>query len=218
MPPASLQARKAFAVAFVVELLVAAYLGLPRNRIPSPYVHTDKVLHFFTFFVLTATFYWIIEFSRRRLIHLTLLICTAGLGIGSEVVQALLPNGRDFDPLDIAANVAGSGVGLALCAWYHLRMLERRRKNKHYDIVPGDDVGDIGDDELGRRERDVELGEGIGLAGQESGVIHDRSMTIADSSSKATDVTDELDNWDENAEDWDDDEPAAKSADDTKSS
>lgn len=80
-------------------------------------------------------------------------------------------------------------------------MLERRRKNKHYDIVPGEEDGDLGDG-----ERDVELGEGQGLGAQESGTISaERSNgypTTSDGVVGKTNVTEELDNWDENEEDW----------------
>ncbi|KAJ8607630.1 hypothetical protein MRB53_040149 [Persea americana] len=140
-------------------------------------------------------FYWILDTTRRRLVHLTLVVCTAGLSIGSEFIQGVLPdNGREFDPLDIMANVLGSVAALLLCSWYHKRMLERKRQNKHYDIVPGDDLGD--------GERDVELGEGI--EAQETGVIHSDTHAGAVDDGKKT-VTEELDGWDENAEDWDDD-------------
>lgn len=115
------------------------------------------------------------------------MICTAGLSIGSEVVQALLPNGRDFDLFDIIANVVGSTLALLLCSWYHKRMLERKRASKNYHIVPGDELDP---------ERDVELGEGA----QESGVV--RMDEDATAGAKPT-VSEELDNWDENAEDWD---------------
>ncbi|KAJ8605070.1 hypothetical protein MRB53_041543 [Persea americana] len=204
--------------AFAGLLLGAAYLGLSTPKIPS-YGHSDKGLHFVTFFVLTVrppsdyvlssglactpltsglqiAFYWILETSRRRLIHLTLVICTAGLGIGSEFAQAALPNDRDFDPYDILANVVGSALALFLCSWYHKRMLERRRKNRHYDIVPGETDAELGDDP----DRDVELGEAPALRQQESGIIYASETN----DTKATDVTEELDNWDENAEDWDD--------------
>lgn len=76
--------------AFVSLLLIAASLGLAPDRLPQ-YKQSDKVLHFLTFLLITLCFYWILETTRRRLIHLTLLICTAGLSIGSEVVQGLLP-------------------------------------------------------------------------------------------------------------------------------
>lgn len=158
--------------------------------------------------MLKTTFYWILETTRRRAIHLTLLTVTAGLSIGSEVVQALLPNGREFDPFDILANVVGSTGALLLSSWYHKRMLERKRKNKTYDIVPGEE------------DVDVELGEGPGLGAQESGVTDAQANGGA---VKSTDVTQELDNWDENEEDWEEEgaeagtkageEPSKKRAD-----
>lgn len=112
---------------------------------------------------------------------MTLLVCTVILGIGSEFVQSFLPNDRDFDIYDIAANIIGSLLGVGICAWYHKRMLERKRQRKHYDAVPGEDA------------EDVELGEG-----QESGVLSP--------STRSRTLEEEVDNWDENAEDnWDDD-------------
>lgn len=67
---------------------------------------------------------------------------------------------------------------LALCNWYHKRMLERKRAARGYAAVAGED--------------DVELGEGIPR--QESGVVRPT-------------VDEELERWDENAEDWDTTEP-----------
>ena len=85
-------------------------------------------------------------------------------------------------------------------------MLERRRKNKHYDIVPGDEA----DLEEGHEEdRDVELGT---VRDQETGV---KSGESAQAGAGATNVTEELDNWDENAEDWDE-EPSTASGDGVK--
>ncbi|KAI9888398.1 MAG: hypothetical protein M1814_000514 [Vezdaea aestivalis] len=143
----------------------------------------DKLLHLFAFFLLTVCFYWILDTSRRRALHLTLIVCTLLLGISSEVVQALIPNnGRFFDPYDVAANIIGSFAGLGLCSWYHKRMLERRRASKQFHVVPGEG------------EADLELGE------QESGV----TQTLEDQ----VDTWDENveDNWD------DDDDPSASKA------
>ena len=89
-------------------------------------------------------------------------------------------------------------------------MLERKRKSKHYDIVPGDEPGDDEDP-----ERDVELGT---VRDQETGTVPadaNGSPGQAEGGAKKTDVTEELDNWDENAEDWDE-EPTASSADGQK--
>lgn len=82
---------------------------------------------------------------------------------------------RDFDYYDIVANVFGSLLALAVCNWYHKRMLERKRAARGYVAMTGDE------------ERDIELGESVG--DQESGIV------------RAT-VDEELDRWDENAEDW----------------
>jgi len=171
------------AVGFGALILASAYLGLAPSTIPS-YKQSDKVLHFVTFFLLTACFYWIVESNKRKNLQLTIVVCTLGLGVGSEIAQALLPNGRIFDIFDIAANIAGSGAGVGACLWYHKRMLERKRRSKT-NLAPGEG----GDDD----DYDVELGES--LTAQEDGVIHDQSLE------------DEVENWDENAEDWDDDEP-----------
>ncbi|KAH9819886.1 VanZ domain-containing protein [Teratosphaeria destructans] len=195
----AIRIRQPFAGLYIIA--TAAYLGLSTQKIPQ-YGQSDKGLHFITFFLLTITFYWILETSRRRVINLTLIVCTAGLSIGSELVKAFLPYGRDFDPFDVLANVVGSALALGLSSWYHKRMLERKRKNKHYDIVPG---GEGGEDELGR---DVELGEAAGehsLSEQETGKVDVKGAGQADGGAKPN-VTEELDNWDENEEDnWDED-------------
>ncbi|KAK5108652.1 hypothetical protein LTR62_008143 [Meristemomyces frigidus] len=202
----SIRIRQPFAAAFVILLLGSAYLGLSNPKIPQ-YGQSDKGLHFITFFLITLTFYWVLEIPRRRAIHLTLLLCTGTLSIGSEVVQALLPNGRVFDPFDILANVAGSALALTASSWYHKRMLERKRKNKHYDIVPGQDENEAMESGEGQ-ERDVELGQVGGE--QETGVVAvDPNAQAGGGAAKGdrTDVTGELDNWDENEEDWDDGAP-----------
>lgn len=146
----------------------------------------DKVVHFVTFFLLTTCFYWILDTSRRRTLNFTLLVCTAGLGLGFEIVQGFLPNGREFDFYDIIANITGSLAGAGICSWYHMRMLERKRLAKNYQVVPGDE--------------DLELGEDLGP--QESGI----TPAIAEPT-----LDQEVDNWDENVEDddaWDEDEHA----------
>ena len=111
----------------------------------------DKVLHFITFFLLTLTFYWILDASRRRARNITLIAVTLCLSVGSEALQGILPNGRQFDPLDIVANLVGSLGALILCSVYHKRMLDRKQKRKMegYGLVP-------------EQEGDVELGEGGG--------------------------------------------------------
>ncbi|KAM3070031.1 hypothetical protein ACMFMG_003937 [Clarireedia jacksonii] len=172
--------------AFLFLLLLSGYAGLTSVQVDA--VVNDKVLHTVTFFILTVVFYWILDTTRRRTLNFTLIVCTGILGVGSEFLQAFLPNGRTFDFYDIVANLVGSLGGVALCSWYHLRMLERKRLAKTYHVVPGDD------------EQDLELGEGSGP--QESGVTRTGGTA-------GRTLEQEVDNWDENAEDaWEEDEHA----------
>jgi len=167
--------------------------SLPATPVPS-FSQSDKILHFLTFFALSLTFYFILDTGRRRVLHLTLLVCTLGLAVGSEVIQALLPNDRQFDPFDILSNVLGSLAAVGLASWYHRRSAERRRRAKFSSLAR----------DVAEGEEDLELGEGYGLreggsaeAGQETGVVAVQRT-----------VEEELENWDENAEDdaWDEDD------------
>jgi VanZ family protein len=78
--------------AFVALIFISAAAGFspPDYKVPS-YKQSDKVLHFTAFFLITLTFYWILETSRRKVLQLTFTVCTLGLGCVSEVVQGLLP-------------------------------------------------------------------------------------------------------------------------------
>ncbi|KAJ4388113.1 hypothetical protein N0V93_008718 [Gnomoniopsis smithogilvyi] len=182
--------RLPFAGVFFLLLLLAGYAGLTSLHLDV--LINDKVLHFLTFFLLTVVFYWILDTNRRRTLHFTLVVCTLGLGVGSEFLQGFLPNGRDFDFYDIVANLVGSLSGLGLCSMYHKRMLERKRQRKTYTAVPGED-GDV--------EEDIELGEGV-IGAQESGVVETESAGAG--AKRSMTLEEEVDNWDENApDDWD---------------
>lgn len=114
---------------------------------------------------------------------MTIVVCTLGLGVGSELVQGFLPNGRDFDLFDIVANVVGSLSAIGLCGWYHRRMMERRRQSRYGLMDDGTE-----DVELGGVNRNSS-GDSEVIGPQESGVMS---------------LEQEVDNWDENAVDnWD---------------
>jgi len=194
----SARANRCLVAAFLILFALSAFGGLlPHNSLPTPaapFAQSDKVLHLLTFFALTLTFYFILDTTRRRVLHLTLGICTLGLGVGSEVVQGFLPNDRNFDPLDVLANVLGSLAAVGLAAWYHRRSAERRRKAK-YSVLAGDALDG---------EEDLELGEGPGLAGRDHNSTGQETGVIA----LPRTVEEEVDNWDENAVDeaWDEDD------------
>ena len=136
--------------------MLSAYLGLSSIQIPQVNI---QVLHFVTFLLLTLAFYWIFDSTRRRVLNFTLLFVTLVLGVGSEGVQGLVTN-RAYDPLYIAANILGSLCALGLCAIYHKRMLDRRRRAKGYGLVPqeGEDL------EMGAQETGVTEGDNVGNA------------------------------------------------------
>ncbi|KAK7989871.1 VanZ-like protein [Apiospora arundinis] len=195
--------RLPFAGVFFLLCLLAGYVGL--SSLQLNYYINDKVLHLLTFFLLTVVFYWIVDTNRRRTLHFTLVVCTAILGVGSEFLQGFLPNGRVFDLYDIVANVVGSLAGLALCNWYHKRMLERKRSRRgvgNYNAVPGEDI------------EDVELGESSVLTadhdGQEEGIMSATAADPVDVSGRAATgktLEEEVDTWDENAVDnWDEED------------
>ncbi|EFX00814.1 vanz-like protein [Grosmannia clavigera kw1407] len=203
-----------FVGAFCVLLVVAGYAGL--SSLQLGHLINDKLLHLVTFFVLSVVFYWIVDTNRRRALNLAVGVCVFGLGIGSEVLQAVIPNnGREFDVMDIAANMLGSFVGVTLCTIYHKRMLERKRLRR-YTAVPGEDDGELVD---GAGDVDVELGEGVGLHDGDGGVPAAAAALPAAAASavsaaatpstalpaatapRAVSLEEELDNWDENAED-----------------
>ncbi|KAK9495777.1 hypothetical protein V1508DRAFT_96615 [Lipomyces doorenjongii] len=131
--------RKSFAAAFVLLLLLSAYLGFA----PIDVQH-DKLVHFLVFFILTTLFYWIVDTTRRRLINATIIVCIVLGGIGSEFVQSFVPD-RAFDIFDIVANVIGASLALALSSLYHKRMLERKRAQKYFAVQPQDPALELGE-------------------------------------------------------------------------
>ena len=138
--------------AFVVFLLLTGYIALSSFQIPQA---NAQILHLVAFFVLTLLFYWIFDSTRRRVLNFTLSFVTLLIGLGSEVVQGFV-SAREFDPLNIAANIIGSLCALGLCSIYHRRMLDRRRRAKGYGVVP-------------QEGEDVEMGvQGIGVVDDEA--------------------------------------------------
>ncbi|VVT51902.1 uncharacterized protein SAPINGB_P003251 [Magnusiomyces paraingens] len=120
--------RNSFAAAFLVLCALSAYLGFA-----DIHLGYDKALHAITFFILTLVFYWTIDSSRKKSINLTFLVCTVFLGIGSEFAQNFSPY-REFDFKDILYNAAGSISAIALSAWYHKRLLSRKRSAKYHAL------------------------------------------------------------------------------------
>lgn len=81
---------------------------LPGDKLPgTPF--SDKFNHFIVHFALAAWFAGLMPRERWWKIFVALLL----LGIGIELAQALMHEGRESDARDVVANAIGAFAGLA---------------------------------------------------------------------------------------------------------
>ncbi|TKY85817.1 hypothetical protein EX895_005358 [Sporisorium graminicola] len=145
-----LRIRPAFVVLNILDLIFLGILGFhPRGQ---TWIRiNDKILHFVCFFLATAMFYMIWDVDeparasyvwRNASLILTALTCFVVGGIGSEIVQSLLPY-KVFQWGDIVANLLGSSLGLFFS--YHLekRYRARRELERLYAPLDIEDYGDL---------------------------------------------------------------------------
>ena len=95
-------------------LLVAAvvYASLGPS-VPAPDVDNfDKLEHAVAYLCLTLWFTGLVLRSRYGRVALALAL----FGLVIEFLQEFMPFGRQGDPLDMAANLVGIGVGLAIAS------------------------------------------------------------------------------------------------------
>jgi hypothetical protein len=104
--PAWLAASALLVAAVVVASLVPGDAGPDVGNM-------DKLGHGLAYAVLATWFGGLV--ARRW--YWGVAISLALLGIGLEVLQDLVARNRSGDPHDVAANVAGIGMGLALAWW-----------------------------------------------------------------------------------------------------
>ena len=153
-PLLPLRIRPAFVILNVLDLIFLGVLGFhPRGQ---TWIRiNDKILHFVCFFLATAMFYMIWDVDeparasylwRNASLILTGVTCFLVGGIGSEIVQSLLPY-KQFQMGDIIANLLGSSLGLFFS--YHLekRYRARRELERLYAPLDIEDYGDLSEDE-----------------------------------------------------------------------
>ncbi|SJX62926.1 uncharacterized protein SRS1_13752 [Sporisorium reilianum f. sp. reilianum] len=149
-PLLPLRIRPAFVLLNILDLILLGILGFhPRGQ---TWIRiNDKILHFVCFFLATAMFYMIWDVDeparasyvwRNASLILTALTCFVVGGIGSEIVQSLLPY-KVFQWGDIVANLLGSSLGLFFS--YHLekRYRARRELERLYAPLDIEDYGDL---------------------------------------------------------------------------
>ncbi|SPO25765.1 uncharacterized protein UTRI_03130 [Ustilago trichophora] len=152
-PLLPLRIRPAFVILNILDLILLGILGFhPRGQ---TWIRiNDKILHFVCFFLATAMFYMIWDVDeparasylwRNASLILTGITCFLVGGIGSEIVQSLLPY-KQFQIGDIVANLLGSSLGLFFS--YHLekRYRARRELERLYAPLDIEDYGDLDDE------------------------------------------------------------------------
>lgn len=90
-----------FALAVILSMIV---LFRPGSDGPLPFPQADKVIHATTFGLLAATAW--LRFKRAKIIAL----CLIAYAVGSEIIQHFWIPGREFELLDILADLAGGFV------------------------------------------------------------------------------------------------------------
>lgn len=101
-------------VGFVLVAFVVFVCLLPGDKLPGT-LFSDKFNHFIAHFALAAWFAGLMPRQRWWKIFVALLL----LGVGIEIAQALMHEGRQADPRDVLANGIGALAGLA-AAWLGL--------------------------------------------------------------------------------------------------
>jgi len=113
-------ARRYAGAAFLLCLAAVLYLSLaPTEATPTADLGGDKARHALAYFALTGL--GLFAFGPR----LPLLAGLVLLGAGVEVAQASMGLGRQGELADLAANLTGEGLALAL--WLGVAHLRRRR-------------------------------------------------------------------------------------------
>lgn len=154
IPVLPLRIRPAFVVLNVLDLIFLGVLGFHPSG--QAWIRlNDKVLHFICFFFATALFYmiWDVDESargswlwRNASLILTFATCFIVGGIGSEIVQSLLPY-KQFQLGDIIANLFGSSLGLFFSYHIELSYRARREIERLYAPLDIEDYGDLDDEE-----------------------------------------------------------------------
>jgi VanZ family protein len=115
-------------VGFVLVALVVFVCLIPGRDLPSTPLN-DKANHFIAHFVMCAWFAGLVPRRKWWQVFAGL----AALGIGIEIAQGLMHEGRQSDPLDVVANCTGALVALGaswlgLARWPELAAWVLRRK------------------------------------------------------------------------------------------
>ena len=85
---------------------------MPGSDVPGP-PDIDKLQHAAAYALLAVWFTGLVP--RKR--YAAIAVALVGLGVLMEFLQHAMHLGRQADAMDVAANVVGTGVGIAIAAW-----------------------------------------------------------------------------------------------------
>lgn len=105
--------RAAWRLLFLVLIGVVSWLAFSPNPPPAADLGWDKANHFAAFATLTVVALQSLRAGRRRV--WIVLLAMLAYGILIELVQSQIP-GRDADVRDVAADMVGAFIGVALHA------------------------------------------------------------------------------------------------------
>jgi hypothetical protein len=122
----------AIALACAALLLIEAAGSPAARRLPDlSFAHSDKVLHATAHAGLSLLLFTALlmlgrptTFARRAVVAAAAAFAiSAAVGLGAELVQSGpgAAHGRQFDPLDIAANTAGAALALGIALMVAVR-------------------------------------------------------------------------------------------------
>jgi VanZ family protein len=104
----------AWIVASVLLVVAVLYLSLAPLSVPAQLpTHFDKVEHAVAYVFLAVWFTGLVVRPHYWRVVAALIV----FGLTIEFLQAAMPFGRQGDPRDVLANVAGIGMGIALARW-----------------------------------------------------------------------------------------------------
>lgn len=111
--------KKSFFFAYLA--LITLLSVMPSSNFPKIplFAHADKVAHFLMYLVFSFLFLWAWQPHIKKTKLLIPLCIVAIWGIFMEIVQKLLTLNRQFEVLDIVANILGGLCGIACWLIYN---------------------------------------------------------------------------------------------------
>ena len=113
-------------------ILILSVSSYPSLKIPtSDKLSTDKVAHFFEYFVMTVLYFKMRKEKGKNLISLKGVIFLYLFPILDELHQIFIP-GRQFSYYDMLANILGVSSIIIFNNIYRRAIGKRTRKENHY--------------------------------------------------------------------------------------